>query len=231
MSVPKHIAFIMDGNRRFSRRLMLKPWKGHEWGVKKVKTVLEWCKECSIREITLYTFSIENFNRPKKEFEYLMKLFIKEFKSPETIKMIMDNNIRVNVIGRLWKFPEELQKAIKNLMDMTKDNSEYTVNFAMAYGGRSEVTDAAKRIAEQVSQGRLDVDSINEEVFRKNLYLASDPDLIIRTGGEKRLSNFLPFQGAYAELIFVESMWPELKKEEFIEALAEYKARSRRFGR
>lgn len=231
MSVPKHVAFIMDGNRRFSRRLMLKPWKGHEWGVKKVKRVLEWCKESGIREITLYTFSIENFNRPKQEFDYLMRLFIKEFESEETINLIMNNKIRVNVIGRIWKFPEELQKAIKNLMDMTKENSEYTVNFAMAYGGRSEVTDAARRIAQQVQKGELDIDSINEDVFAKNLYLKTEPDLIIRTGGEKRLSNFLPFQGAYAELIFVESMWPDLKKEEFVEALAEYKHRSRRFGR
>lgn len=231
MSVPKHIAFIMDGNRRFSKRLMLKPWKGHEWGVEKVRAVLDWCEEAGIQEVTLYTFSVENFNRPKQEFEYLMDLFIKEFKNLQTHELLDKHEIRVNIIGRIHLFPKELQDLMYGLMEKTKNYKKRIVNLAMAYGGRSEVVDAARKIAHAALKGEIDVESINEETFKENLYLDSDPDLIIRTGGERRMSNFLPYQGAYAELIFMDKMWPEIEKEDFLEAIAEYGRRHRRFGR
>ena len=228
-NVPRHVGIILDGNRRFSKKLMLKPWKGHEYGAKKIESLLEWCKELNIKEITLYCFSIENFNRPKEEFNYLMNLFKEEF-----IKLKDDsrlNEIKVNFIGRINMFPEDVQDSMNVLMEKTKNNKPYALNFAMAYGGRAEVIDATRKIAEQVKNGKLDVDEINEEVFEKNLYTASEPDLIIRTSGEKRTSGFLIYQGAYAELIFIDKMWPEFEKEDFINAIKEYSNRERRFGK
>ena len=228
-NVPRHVGIILDGNRRFSKKLMLKPWKGHEYGAKKTESLLEWCKELNIKEITLYCFSIENFNRPKEEFNYLMNLFKEEF-----IKLKDDsrlNEIKVNFIGRINMFPSDVQDSMNILMEKTKNNKPYTLNFAMAYGGRAEVIDATRKIAEQVKNGKLDVDKINEEVFEKNLYIASEPDLIIRTSGEKRTSGFLIYQGAYAELIFIDKMWPEFEKEDFINAIKEYSNRERRFGK
>ncbi|MEK6916264.1 MAG: polyprenyl diphosphate synthase, partial [Nanoarchaeota archaeon] len=208
-NVPKHLGIIMDGNRRFAKRLTAKPWKGHEWGAKKLASVLEWCQEFKIKELTIYTFSIQNFNRPKQEFDFLMALFEKNFEELKKDKRIYDNNIRINIIGRLWMFPESVQKRMREIMEQTKDHNSYTINFAMAYGGREEVIDAAKKIAEMVNSGKLKIDDINEEVFKNNLYIKSEPDLIIRTGGEKRSSNFLAFQSAYSEYIYIEKMWPE----------------------
>ena len=228
-NVPRHVGIILDGNRRFSKKLMLKPWKGHEYGAKKIESLLEWCKELNIKEITLYCFSIENFNRPKEEFNYLMNLFKEEF-----IKLKDDsrlNEIKVNFIGRINMFPKDVQDSMNVLMERTKNNKPYTLNFAMAYGGRAEVIDATRKIAEQVKNGKLDVDKINEEVFEKNPYSASEPDLIIRSSGEKRTSGFLIYQGAYAELIFIDKMWPEFEKEDFINAIKEYSNRERRFGK
>lgn len=230
MKVPKHIGIIMDGNRRFSKRLMMKPWKGHEWGAKKVGKVLEWCKEYEITELTLYTFSIQNFNRPKEEFDYLMDIFKKNFEKLKSDKRVKDMDIRINVIGRLWMFPKDIQQKLKEVMELTKDNKKYILNFAMAYGGREEVVDAARKVAEQVKEGTLNVEDINEETFSRNLYMSDEPDLIIRTGGENRTSNFLAFQGAYSELIFIEKMWPEFDKEDFVEAIENYMRRDRRFG-
>jgi len=229
--VPKHIGIILDGNRTFARRLMLKPWKGHEWGAKKVKKLLEWCIELEIKELTLYCFSVYNFNRPKKEFDFLMNLFEKEFRECKTDKRIFENKIRMNFIGRLWMFPEKVQKEMKELMKLTKNHNNLIVNFAMAYGGKAEVIDAVKKIAEQIKEGKLDIDKINEEVFGKNLYMNDDVDLIIRTSGQIRTSDFLPWQGANAEWIFVEKCWPEFEKEDFIKCLKEYSRRERRFGR
>jgi tritrans,polycis-undecaprenyl-diphosphate synthase [geranylgeranyl-diphosphate specific] len=230
-NVPKHLGIIMDGNRRFAKRLTAKPWKGHEWGAKKLDNVLEWCKEYDIKELTLYTFSIQNFNRPKEEFDYLMKIFASNFDRVKEDKRIYENKIKINVIGRLWMFPENIQKRMYDIMEATKDHNQYIINFAMAYGGQEEVVDAAIKIAEKVKSGEINIEDINEEVFRKNLYLESEPDLIIRTGGEKRSSNFLAFQGAYSEYMYIEKMWPEFKKEDFVLCLKEYNNRKRRFGK
>lgn len=228
-AVPKHIGIILDGNRRFAKRLMLKPSKGHEWGYEKVKKVFEWAKECDVKELTLYTFSVENFDRPKDEFNYLMKLFAKAFADLKDEDERLDQ-IRVNFIGRLWMFPKNVKGAMDELMEKTKDNGPYTINFAMAYGGRAEIIDAVKKLAAQVKDGSVDIDQINEDTFAKNLYLESNPDLVIRTS-EKRLSGFLTWQSVYSEIIFLEKLWPEFEKEDFVECIEEYQKRQRRYGK
>jgi tritrans,polycis-undecaprenyl-diphosphate synthase [geranylgeranyl-diphosphate specific] len=230
-NVPKHIGIIMDGNRRFARRIMAKPWKGHEWGVKKLEDVLKWCQEYKIKELTVYTFSVQNFNRPKKEFDFLMRIFIENFDKLKKDKRVYENEIKINVIGRLWMFPKDVQKRLYEIMELTKNHKKHIINFAMAYGGQEEVIDAVLKIAEKIKKGMLDINQINENVFRENLYLPDEPDLIIRTGGEKRTSNFLVFQGAYSEYIFIEKMWPEFEKEDFVKCINEYSERKRRFGK
>lgn len=229
--VPKHIGIIMDGNRRFSKKLMLKPWNGHEWGAKKVEKLFTWCQEFNIKELTLYTFSIQNFNRPKKEFDYLMKIFKENFDKLIDDKRLDSNGIRINVIGRLHMFPKDVQDRLNRIMEKTKNNNDYVINFAMAYGGREEIIDATRKIAQQVKNGKLNIDDINEETFSKNLYFANQPDLIIRTGGDNRTSNFLSFQSAYSEWLFLDKMWPEFEKEDFEEAISNYSKRKRRFGK
>lgn len=229
--VPKHIAIILDGNRRFSKRLMIKPWKGHEWGAKKVEKLFDWCKELGIKELTLYSFSVQNFNRPKKEFDYLMNLFKKEFEKLKDDPRIHENKIRINVIGRIWMFPKDVQDRMKLIMEKTKSYNEHIINFAMAYGGREEVIDATRKIAEQIKKGELDIDQINEETFSKNLYMNDEPEIIIRTGGDKRTSNFLIWQSHYSEWFFLEKMWPEFEKEDLVKVIDEFSKRNRRFGK
>jgi len=231
MDAPKHIGIIMDGNRRFSKKLMMKPWKGHEWGARKIENILDWCKEYNVRELTLYTFSMQNFNRPKEEFDYLMELFRENFGKLKDDKRIDDNGIRINVIGRIDLFPDDVKNNIREIMERTKNNKEYRINFAMAYGGREELVDATKKIAEQIKSGALDVNDINEHIISENLYMSSEPDLIIRTGGMHRTSNFLPFQSVYSEYVFVDKMWPDFEKEDFMAALEDYDQRHRRFGK
>jgi len=230
-SIPKHVGIILDGNRRFAKRLMLKPWKGHEFGAEKVKKLLEWSKDVGIKELTLYAFSYENFNRPKKEFEYLMDLFRKEFDKLIDNKDISKNEIKINFIGRLQLFPKDLKEKMYKIIDKTKNYNKYIVNIAMAYGGRAEIVDAVKRIGEKIKEGSLDVKNINEKLFSDNLYMSDDADLIIRTGGEKRTSGFLPWQGTYAELVFVDKSLPEFEKEDFLQCIKEFQGRKRRFGK
>ena len=229
--VPRHIGIILDGNRRFSKRIMLKPWMGHEWGAKKVEKLFDWAKEIGIKELTLYAFSVENFNRPKEEFDYLMKIFEKEFARLLQDKRVHEDKIRFNFIGRIWMFPKEVSSKMKELMEMTKNYDNYIVNFAMAYGGRAEIIDATKKIAEMVKKGELSIEEINEEVFGKELYMDSEPDLIIRTSGEQRTSGFLLWQGSYAEFYFCQKLWPEFEKEDLLKAIEDYNSRDRRFGK
>jgi len=229
--VPKHIGIILDGNRRFAKRLMLKPWKGHEWGYEKVKKLLDWANELKINELTLYAFSIENFDRPKEEFNYLMDLSRKAFEELKTDDRVKKNKIRINFIGRIWMFPKDVQQKMYELMEQTKKHKGFFLNFAMAYGGRAEIIDATKRIAEAVKNGDLDVNEINENTFKEHLYMESEPDLIIRTSGEKRTSGFLLWQGSYAELYFVDKLWPEFEKEDLVKAIEDYSKRERRFGK
>ena len=231
MKVPKHIGIILDGNRRFAKKLMIKPFMGHEWGAKKIEKLFDWCRELGVKEITLYAFSIQNFNRPKEEFDFLMNIFEKEFTRLFDDPRLEKDKVKINFIGRIWKFPENLQDIMKKLMYKTRNNDNYIVNFAMAYGGREEVIDAVKRIGEKIKNGKLNINEINEEVFSENLYMDHEPDLIIRTGGEKRTSNFLIWQSWYSEWIFLEKTWPEFEKEDLIKAIEDFSTRERRFGK
>lgn len=229
--VPKHIAIILDGNRRFAKRLMMKPWKGHEWGFKKVEQLLEWLRECDIHELTLYAFSMQNFNRPKEEFDFLMKIFKDMCRLLLNDKRIKDYGIRVRFIGRISLFPPDLYTLMQEVMAATKDYTNYTVNLAMAYGGREEIIDAVLALSKDVKGGRISPEKVNEELMKSYLYMADEPDLIIRTGGEKRTSNFLPWQAIYSEWFFLEKTWPEFEKEDLIACIDEFKKRERRFGK
>ncbi|MBI3036571.1 di-trans,poly-cis-decaprenylcistransferase [Candidatus Woesearchaeota archaeon] len=232
---PSHVAIILDGNRRFAKKLMLKPWMGHQWGKKKVEKLLGWCTELGIKELTLYAFSVENFNRPKEEFGYIMKLFREACEQLRTDKRLQEKGnklgIRVKFLGRLEMFPEGVRKLMRELMEKTAKNSGFIVNFCMAYGGRQEIADAAKRMVADAQAGKVSAADINDETFKRYLYMPDDPDLIIRTGGEKRLSGFLLYQSSYSELFFLEKMWPEFEKEDLLQVIDEYKQRHRRFGK
>lgn len=229
--IPKHVGIIIDGNRRFAKRLMMKPWKGHEWGAKKVGKLFEWCKELDIKELTVYAFSMQNFNRPKEEFDYLMKVFLEFFTNDEYISKVHENKIRITFIGRIHLFPKEVYETMLRLVEDTKHYSDYQINFAMAYGGREEVIDAVKKLSEQIKEDKVDVNQINEEVFSKNLYMDHEPDLIIRTGGDHRTSNFLIWQSWYSEWFFIEKTWPEFEKEDFTKVIEDFSTRERRFGK
>lgn len=230
-NIPKHIAIILDGNRRFAKKLLLKPWKGHEFGAKKVEQLMEWCGELGIKELTLYCFSVYNFNRAEKEVNFLMRLFEKEFKRIKNDERIYKNKIKINFIGRIWMLPKEIQKEIKELMELTKNHDNLKVNFALAYSGKTEIVDATKKIAKQIKEGKLDVNEIDIDSFGKNLYFNNSVDLIIRTSGEIRTSDFLPWQGANAEWIFIKKYWPEIEKGDFIKCIEEYSKRERRIGK
>ena len=227
-----HIAIIMDGNRRYAKKLMLEPWKGHEFGAKKVHELIDWCSDLEIDELTLYALSTENFeSRSKLELDVLFKLFKNKFEELKNDTRLMDNGIRIRFIGRLEMFDSELQQAMQDIMEQTKENSNVTINFAVAYGGRPELIDAIKEIATDVKKGVLDVSDINESIIDKHVYNPSQPEIIIRTSGEKRLSNFLMWQSGYAELFFIDKMWPALMKEDLVSIMEDFKKRNRRFGK
>jgi tritrans,polycis-undecaprenyl-diphosphate synthase [geranylgeranyl-diphosphate specific] len=229
----KHIGIILDGNRRFAKRLMKSPWKGHEWGAGKIRKLLEWCRDFDIKYVTLYTFSIQNFSRPKKEFDFLMKLLKKEaleLLDPE--HDVHKYKIRFKAIGRVHLFPKDVQEAIRKVENATKNYNNYFVNVAAAYGGQEEITDAVIDIAKKISKGIIKVKDVNEKLIRHSLYTDGTPypELIIRTGGEKRLSNFLLWQSAYSELMFIDKLWPEFNKKDFTKCIKEFEKRERRFG-
>ncbi len=228
---PNHIAIILDGNRRFAKKLLMKPWEGHDKGFEKLKEIFNWCVELDIKELTLYCFSIQNFNRPKDEFEHIMNIFVKAANEVISNEDVHNNKIRVRLLGRRELLPEKVQEAMKAAEEATKDYSDFRVNLCLAYGGREEIVDAAKRIAEDVKQGKLNSEEIDEKIFSKYLYLDSYPDLVIRTSGEKRTSNFLPWQSTYSEWFFPKKMWPEFEKEDLIEIIEKFvNIRKRRYG-
>jgi len=229
--IPKHVAIILDGNRRFAKRLALDPKKGHEFGYEKIKEFLDWCKDLGIKELTFYSFSMQNFNRPKDEFDYLINLIRNGFDKFRDDPRVHEHKIKVNVIGRYNLFPKDVVDAINKVVNDTKDYNNFTLNFALAYGGREEFTDTVKKIAQKVADGELRPEDIDEKVVQENLYMTSEPDLIIRTGGDKRTSNFLMWQASYSEWFFVDKMWPEFTKEDLMEILKEYEQRDRRFGK
>jgi tritrans,polycis-undecaprenyl-diphosphate synthase [geranylgeranyl-diphosphate specific] len=228
---PRHIGIILDGNRRFAKRLMIQPWKGHEWGAKKVGKLLEWCDELGVKELTLYAFSMQNFNRPKEEFDYLMKVFREFFDDQENHKRIHENKIRVRFLGRIHLFPPDIHERMLRFMEQTKDYTEHQVNFAMAYGGREELIDAIKKIGRKIEAKEITDKEIDEELVSSNLYSDHCPELIIRTGGDRRTSNFLIWQSNYSEWFFLEKRWPEFEKEDLVRCINEFQQRERRFGK
>jgi tritrans,polycis-undecaprenyl-diphosphate synthase [geranylgeranyl-diphosphate specific] len=223
----------MDGNRRFSKiQGNIDHIEGHKRGVSTLERVLDWCLDLGIEILTVYAFSIENFNRPKNEVEGLMTLFKENFGSIALNKKIHKNKVRIKAVGKLELLPEDVREAIKIAEDSTSKYDKRLVNIAIGYDGRLEIVDAMKKIANQVQNGKLDPEDIDEKLVNENLYTAGlvDPNLIIRTSGEERLSGFLLWQSSYSELYFCDSLWPELRKVDFLRALRSYQQRERRFG-
>ena len=233
LPLPRHIAIIMDGNRRYAKSLGLSEEEGYLMGREKLKELLEWCFELGIKVLTVYAFSTENFKRSRKEVETLFRLCKQAIEEAKKDNRIHENRVRVNVIGRLDLLPEEIRNAARELMEKTKDYKDYVFNVALAYGGRQEIVDAIKGIAKDVKEGKIDLDSINEYTVSSYLYTRDvpDPDLILRTSGEERISNFLLWQLAYSELYFADVYWPVFTKEDFLEAIYTYQQRKRRFGK
>ncbi|MBN1385468.1 di-trans,poly-cis-decaprenylcistransferase [Candidatus Woesearchaeota archaeon] len=230
-NTPKHVAIILDGNRRFAKRLLNHPFKGHEWGAKKIEALVDWAHESGIRELTLWAFSLENFGRPKDEFEYLMRVFKENFERLKDDKRIFENRIRIRVIGRIGMFPDDIEKAMRDIMELTKHHDKFIINFAMAYGGRGEIIDAVNSLAKDIKDSKLKPGQITNKIFENYLYMKDAPDLIIRTGGAKRTSGFLLWQSDYSEYIFLDKFWPDFEEEDFIKCLEEYSLRQRRFGK
>ncbi|MBD3355236.1 di-trans,poly-cis-decaprenylcistransferase, partial [Candidatus Woesearchaeota archaeon] len=198
---------------------------------KKVGKLLEWCKELDVKELTLYAFSMQNFNRPKREFNYLMKIFREFFDNEEYCKKIHENKIKVKFVGRIHLFPNDIHERMLKLMEETKDYPVYKINFAMAYGGREEIIDGIKKLGRDIEAGKIKPEELDEKAFEKFLYMDSEPELIIRTGGDHRTSNFLAWQGIYAEWMFLEKTWPEFEKEDLVNCVKDFSNRERRFGR
>jgi tritrans,polycis-undecaprenyl-diphosphate synthase [geranylgeranyl-diphosphate specific] len=231
---PEHIAIILDGNRRWASENELNPWLGHKQGAETVEHLLDWCLKLNVKFITLYAFSTENFRRSPQEIEEIMKISEEKFRKLLTDERIHRNKVHVKVIGRINLLPESLQQLIGEMESATANYDNQFLNFAFAYGGRAEIVDAAKIIAEQVKDGKLELDDINESMFEKYLYTShmtkQEPDLIIRTSGEERLSGFLLWQSAYSELVFLDVYWPDFRFIDLLRVIRTYQLRKRRYG-
>jgi len=231
---PEHIAIILDGNRRWASEQSLNPWMGHQFGAGKVEDLLNWCLDLKVRSITLYAFSTENFLRAPEEVEQIMQITGEKLRQIITEERIHKNKVRVKVIGRVGLLSKRLQELVREAEEATKDYDEHYLNVALAYGGRAEIVDAAKKIAQQVERGELKPDAIDEQLFETHLYTAylpkQDPDLIIRTSGEERLSGFLLWQSAYSELCFLDVYWPDFRRIDLLRAVRTFQKRKRRFG-
>ena len=204
----------------------MKPWEGHKSGFKKIEDILDWSKELGIKELTLFCFSTENFNRDKIEVKYLFDLFRNRINDLMNDARIHENKVRIRIIGRIDLFPKDMQEKMQEIMEKTSGYDKFKLNLCMAYGGRQEIVDAVRKIV----AGNIKPESIDEELLSKNMYLESCPDLLIRPGGEKRLSNFLTWESIYSELFFLDKLWPEMTKEDLADIIKEFKKRERRFG-
>lgn len=229
--LPSHIAVIMDGNGRWARKQGFLRAVGHNEGVKSVRDVVEGSAEIGIKFLTLYAFSTENWNRPKLEVDALMKILVSSLK--KEIKTLQNNNIRLTAIGNIENLPKKAKRELLDVIDKTKDNAKMTLILALSYGSREEMTSAFRVLANKVKDGTLQPDEINDSLISKSLYTKDIPDvdLMIRTSGEQRISNFLLWQMAYAELYFTNILWPDFRKENLYEAIYNYQNRERRFGK
>jgi tritrans,polycis-undecaprenyl-diphosphate synthase [geranylgeranyl-diphosphate specific] len=230
----EHIAIILDGNRRWASENELNPWLGHKKGAETVEQLLDWCEKLNVKFVTLYTFSTENFRRSPSEIEEIMRIAEEKFRKLLTDERIHRNKVHVKVIGRTNLLPEKLQQLIGEVEKATADYDSQFLNFAFAYGGRAEIVDAAKTIAEKVRDGKLELDDIDESTFEKYLYTShmtkQEPDLIIRTSGEERLSGFLLWQSAYSELAFLDVYWPDFRFIDLLRTIRTFQKRKRRYG-
>jgi tritrans,polycis-undecaprenyl-diphosphate synthase [geranylgeranyl-diphosphate specific] len=230
----EHIAIIMDGNRRWATQKEQNPWLGHKKGADTVENLLDWCEQLGVKFVTLYTFSTENFRRAPEEIEEIMKIAEEKFRKLLTDERIHRNKVHVKVIGQVNLLPESLQQLISNVEKATANYENQFLNFAFAYGGRAEILNATKKIAKKVKLDELNINEIDEETFEKYLYTAhmpnQEPDLIIRTSGEERLSGFLLWQSAYSELAFLDVYWPDFRLIDLLRAMRTFQIRKRRFG-
>ncbi len=229
-ALPAHVAIIMDGNGRWARERHLPRIEGHRAGAESARIIIRTAGELGLKYLTLYAFSVENWNRPKEEVDALMKYLVHYLKTetPELNK----NNVRLEVIGQIYRLPEAVQEHLKKSIATLSKNNGLTLVMALSYGGRTEIVDATRGIAKKVKAGELDPADITEQVFAQHLYTRNlpDPDLMIRTSGEMRVSNFLLWQISYTELVVTSTLWPEFRKPQLFAALEEYHRRHRRFG-
>lgn len=229
-NVPRHVAIIMDGNGRWAKGKGKLRLFGHSNGVTSVRDVVEGCDAIGIKYLTLYTFSSENWNRPKLEVAGIMELMIKTIRGE--LPGFMKNNIRLEAIGNLEQLPKRAHNELMSAIETTSQNTGIVLTLALSYSSRNEILDAVKKISEQVLHGELNINDIDEQVFSRNLYTSHmpDPELLVRTSGEYRISNYLLWQIAYAELYFTPKLWPDFRKEDLFDAVIDYQKRERRFG-
>jgi tritrans,polycis-undecaprenyl-diphosphate synthase [geranylgeranyl-diphosphate specific] len=230
--VPHHVAVIMDGNRRYASEFGLMVQEGHEKGKQKLEEMLEWCLELGIKVLTVYAFSTENVGRDNEEVDNLMDMFVANFRRLGDDERVHKNRIRVRVLGQKDLLPEKVQEAIRYAEERTASYDSYFFNIAVGYGGREEIVHAIKRLAKAVSDGTIEAENITQKLVSEYLYTSEvpDPDLILRTSGEERISNFLLWQLAYSELYFTDVYWPGFRKIDFLRAVRSYQQRTRRYG-
>ncbi|MDK2373139.1 MAG: polyprenyl diphosphate synthase [Candidatus Korarchaeota archaeon] len=231
--IPKHVALILDGNRRFAQKLGLDYLNAYRMGASRTEELLDWLLELGVDHVTLYAFSTENFSRPKEQVEAVFKVIEEKLRDlMERKEELRRNGVRFRIVGKRELLPNRIRELAEELETMTNDFGSKTLNLAVAYGGRAEIVDAVRKIAREVAEGKLGPEEIDENVIRSHLYAPDlpDPDLIIRTSGEERLSNFLLWQSAYSELYFCEVYLPELRKIDILRAIRDYQRRKRRFG-
>ena len=228
--LPAHVAIIMDGNGRWAKQRSLPRIEGHRHGAESVRAVVRAAGEVGLKYLTLYAFSVENWSRPKEEVDTLMKYLDRYLRNE--IGELQKNNVRLEVIGQIYRLPEFVQDQLKKTMAALANNKGLTLILALSYGGRTEIVEAVRDIGQKIKDGQLDPAEINESLFAQHLYTRQypDPDLLIRTSGEMRISNFLLWQISYAELVVTPTLWPDFRKAQFFEALEEYTRRHRRFG-
>ena len=231
MKIPAHVAVIMDGNGRWAKRRGMPRTYGHAQGAKRVEEICQDADDLGIKYLTIYAFSTENWNRPKLEVETLMKLLISSLK--KEIKTLQANNIKLNAIGNLTNLPISVQKELQEVIDKTSENTRMTLTLALSYGAREELIQAVKKISNKVKNNIISEEAIDESIINQHLYTHNlpDVDLVIRTSGEHRISNFLLWQIAYAEFYFTEVLWPDFSENHLYEAIISYQKRERRFGK
>lgn len=230
-NIPNHIAIIMDGNRRWAKQKLLPAKFGHREGALRVKDLVKNCIEIGVKYVSIYAFSTENWGRDKNEVDYLMNLLV-EFINKE-LDYINENNVRIKLMGNLEDLPLKTKNEVKRSLDLTKNNDKLILNIALSYGSRAEIISAVKNIINDYEKNEINIDEITEESFNKYLYTDGipDPELLIRTSGEIRLSNFLLYQLAYSEFYFTDVLWPDFDKEELLKAILSFQTRKRRFGK